>query len=53
MDWRTFEPLLGAQIYLLRLRDLFQQILNHDPIVVSDITWSQLDVKVALDDVYV
>jgi len=53
MDWHTFEPLLGVQIYLLCLRDLFQQILNHDPVVVSDVTWSQFDVKVALDDVHV
>jgi hypothetical protein len=38
LNGRTFEPLLGIQIHLLRLRNLLQQILNHDPIVISDVT---------------
>ena len=50
---RTFEPLFGVQVHLLRLRDLLQQILNDDPIVVPDITWGQFDMKVALNDVHV
>ena len=49
----TFEPLLGVQIHLLGLRDLFQQILNHDSVVIPDVARSQFDVKVTLYDVYV
>jgi len=45
--------LFSIQIHLLRLRDLLQEILNHDPVVVSDIAWGQFDVKVALDDIHV
>ena len=49
----TFKTLLGVQIHLLGLRDLLQQVLNHDPVVVPNITRGQFDVKVALDDIHV
>jgi len=53
VNGRTFELLLGVQIHLLRLRDLLQQILDHDSVVIPDIAWGQLNVKVTLDDVHV
>lgn len=32
---RTFEALLRAQVYLLRLRDLFEEVLDDHSVVVA------------------
>lgn len=53
VNGHTFEPLFGVEVHLLRLCDLLQQILNHNPVVVPDIAWGQFDMKVALDNIHV
>ena len=34
----TFESVLRSQVNLLSLRDLFEDFLNHDSVVISDFT---------------
>lgn len=34
----TFKPMLGAKIYLLRLGDLLQQVLNNRSVVAPGFT---------------
>lgn len=51
VDDHDLEPLLGRQVHLLRLRDLLQQVLHDDAVVVAHVARRDLQVVVAGDDV--
>lgn len=51
VDHDNLESLLRGEIDLLRLRDLLEQLLHHDPVVVAHIGGGDLEVVDRGDDV--
>lgn len=46
VDHDDFEALLGGQVDLLRLRDFFQQVLDHHAVVVANVRGRNFEVVV-------
>lgn len=51
IDYDHLEALFRRQIYLLRLGDFLEQVLNDHAVVVADIGWCDFEVVVGGDDV--
>nr|POE46839.1 sulfite efflux pump ssu1 [Quercus suber] len=51
IDHHDLEPLFRSEIDLLSLRDLFQQVLDHNAVVIADIRGRDLQVVVGRHDV--
>lgn len=51
VDHDDLEPLLRAEIHLLRLRNLFEQFLDDDSVILSDICGGDFQVVYRRDNV--